>query len=109
MRPAERRTAVMVMLALASLAGAARAAVWDQYNYAPSSRTIGPVSVFKTNGNVINPNNVLSGQATAIVGAGAYITLDFGKEVGGYPTLTFAAASDTGQSVGIAFSESSLY
>jgi len=26
---------------------------------------------------------VLSGQATAIVGAGAYITLDFGKEVGG--------------------------
>jgi hypothetical protein len=110
MRPAERAGFhVISVLALVAWASATRAAVWDQYNLAPASRTIGPVSVFKTNGNVINPNNVLSGQATAIVGSGAYITLDFGKEVGGYATLTFAAASDTAQSVGIAFSESSLY
>ena len=99
--------AVLVMLVAASSAG--RAEVWDQYNLAPASRTVRPVSVFKTNGNVINPANVLTGQATAIVGSGAYITLDFGKEVGGYITLTFAAASDANQSVGLAFSESSLY
>jgi len=98
--------AALLMLVAAS---SARAGVWDQYNLAPASRTIGPVSVFRTNGSVINPNNVLTGAATAIVGNGAYLTLDFGKEVGGYVTLTFAAASDANQSVGLAFSESSLY
>jgi hypothetical protein len=103
---APRVLAVLVMLAAAR---GAHAAPWDQYNYAPATRTIGPVSVFTTNGSVINPNNVLTGNATAIVGAGAYITLDFGKEVGGYVTLTFAAAADANQSVGLAFSESSLY
>jgi hypothetical protein len=56
----------------------------------------------------VNPNNVLTGNATAIVGKGAYVVLDFGKEVGGVVTLTFAAAADANQSVGIAFSESSL-
>lgn len=99
--------AVLAMLAAASTNG--QAEVWDQYNLAPASRTVSPASVFKTNGNVVNPANVLTGQATAIVGTGAYITLDFGKEVGGYITLTFTAASDANQSVGLAFSESSLY
>jgi len=105
-----RTLAAVVTLAAAMAAPAgAHAGVWDQYNYAPASRTVGPVSVFTTSGTVINPNNVLHGDATAIVGNGAFVTLDFGKEVGGYVTLTFAAASDTAQSVGLAFAESSLY
>jgi len=102
-------TGLAVLATLVAAPSAGHAAEWDQYNLAPASRTIGPVSVFKTSGNVINPNNVLSGQATAIVGSGSFITLDFGKEVGGYITLTFSAASDANQSVGLAFSESSLY
>lgn len=111
MRPTNRsRPAALAVLAIfVTASSAGRAEVWDQYNLAPASRTVSPVSVFRTNGNVINPGNVLSGQATAIVGSGAYITLDFGKEVGGYVTLTFTAASDANQSVGLAFSESSLY
>jgi hypothetical protein len=83
--------------------------VSDKYNYAPASRTIAPKSVYGMNGSIVNPNNVLTGDATAIVGKGAYLVLDFGKEVGGIITLTFAAASDANQSVGLAFSESSLY
>jgi hypothetical protein len=92
-------------------AGATQApqSVSDKYNYAPSSRTLTPVSVYAMNGSIVNPNNVLTGNATAIVGKGAYVVLDFGKEVGGVVTLTFAAAADANQSVGIAFSESSLY
>jgi hypothetical protein len=79
------------------------------YICAPSGRTVSPVAVFGTNGTVTNPTNVLSGQTTTLSGAGSYVVLDFGTEVGGIATVTFTAASDASQSVGIAFSESSLY
>src|SRR5438477_12708981 len=39
-----------IPLALLLAAGVTDAAVWDAYNYAPSGRTIGPVSVFGTSG-----------------------------------------------------------
>ena len=96
MRPMNRSrpTALAVLAILVAAPSAGQTEVWDQYNLAPASRMVSPVSVFKTNGNVINPGNVLIGQATAIVGSGAYITLDFGKEVGGYITLTFTAAAN---------------
>jgi Bacterial alpha-L-rhamnosidase 6 hairpin glycosidase domain len=81
----------------------------DAYVLAPSSRTLAPVAVQGTSGSVSSPQNVLSGAATRISGANAYLVLDFGKEVGGLVTLKFAGASGSGQQVGLAFSESSLY
>lgn len=95
----------------AGMAGATQdpKTVSDKYNYAPSTRTLKPIAVQGMNGSIVNPNNVLNGDATAIVGKGAYIVLDFGKEVGGVISLTFAAASDANQSIGIAFSESLSY
>ena len=81
----------------------------DAYNLSPTSRTLAPLTVYTTNGTVSNPNNVLSGQATRLTGNGASVTLDFGKDVGGITTLSFAGASDASQSIGLAFSESSLY
>ncbi|HET8843534.1 MAG TPA: hypothetical protein VFN35_18875, partial [Ktedonobacteraceae bacterium] len=82
---------------------------WDAYNYAPSTRTLTPVSIYTTAGSVSNPANLLSGNATRLNGNGASVTVDFGKEVGGIVTLSFAGASNAQQSVGLAFSESSLY
>src|SRR5579872_5567736 len=82
---------------------------WQQYNLAPASRTVSPVAVYATSGSIANPSNVLSGQPTTISGSGSYIILDFGKEVGGYTSLTFSGSSDANQSVGLTFSESSLY
>jgi hypothetical protein len=102
------RLAGLLLVVLCS-ASSAPAAIWDQYNYAPGSRTVGPSSVHSIRGSVVNPSNVLSGQATAIVGNGSYLVLDFGKEVGGIVTLTFSASSDASQRVGLAFTESSLY
>ncbi|WP_247196609.1 trehalase family glycosidase [Streptomyces sp. GESEQ-35] len=78
-------------------------------NYSPTSRTLRPTAVYRTSGSVANPQNVLSGQPTRISGAQSAITLDFGKEVGGVTTLSFGAVSDSGQRVGLAYSESSLY
>ncbi|MGW7257658.1 alpha-L-rhamnosidase-related protein [Streptomyces sp. NPDC054834] len=86
-----------------------RTAAVDALNYSPTSRTVKPTAVYRTSGSVANPQNVLSGQSTRISGSQSAITLDFGKEVGGVTTLSFASVSDSGQRVGLAFSESSRY
>jgi Bacterial alpha-L-rhamnosidase 6 hairpin glycosidase domain len=94
-----------------SVASAATAAVSNPCaadNYSPTSRTLAPTAVFTTTGTVSNPASVLSGQSTRLTGNGSSVTLDFGKEVGGIVTLTFAGASDASESVGLAFTESNL-
>ncbi|MER6960122.1 alpha-L-rhamnosidase [Streptomyces sp. NPDC000618] len=86
-----------------------RQAALDALNYSPTSRTLKPTAIYRTSGSVTNPQNVLSGQSTRISGAQSAVTLDFGKEVGGVTTLSFGSVSGSGQRVGLAFSESSLY
>ncbi|MEY9860518.1 hypothetical protein ABH935_006155 [Catenulispora sp. GAS73] len=78
-------------------------------NLSPTSRTVAPVAVYGTSGTVSNSAAVLSGQSTRLTGNDSAVTLDFGKEVGGVVTLNFADASDSSQSVGLAFSESSQF
>lgn len=81
----------------------------DALNYSPTSRTLKPTAVYRTSGSVANPQNVLSGQPTRISGSQSAVTLDFGQEVSGLATLSFGSISGSGQRVGPAFSESSLY
>jgi hypothetical protein len=81
----------------------------EDYNLSPSSRTLEPVAVQRISGGVTSPDQLLSGGTTTIQGMGSYIVLDFGKEVGGIPSLQFGAVSDSAQSVFLAFSESVLY
>jgi Bacterial alpha-L-rhamnosidase 6 hairpin glycosidase domain len=68
-----------------------------------------PVSVYKADHTVQNPDNILSGQTTRLNGTGSALILDFGKEVAGTISLNFVASSDSSQMVGMAFAESSLY
>jgi hypothetical protein len=77
-------------------------------NYAPKSRTVVPVHVFATSGSVSSTDAFRKGGETRISGQGSEITFDFGNEVGGILSIDVAAASDPKQSVGIAFTESSL-
>ncbi|MBA2677413.1 MAG: alpha-L-rhamnosidase [Ktedonobacteraceae bacterium] len=79
----------------------------DAYNYSPTTRTLAPTAIYTTSGTVSNPTNLLAGQSTRLSGKNAYVAIDFGKEVGGIVTLTFAGSSDSSQSIGLAFSESS--
>ena len=81
----------------------------DAYILAPRTRTLSPVAIHSTHGTTQNAGSVITGGAALILGQGSYITLDFGKEVGGLVTLQFAAASSTGESVGLAFTESPEY
>ncbi|MFF7197346.1 trehalase family glycosidase [Streptomyces sp. NPDC008079] len=108
-RTSEARTAAAPAVPAAAPTGLAGRSAGDAYIYAPHSRTLAPVAVKGTSGSVTSPGNVLSGASTRISGTNAYLVLDFGKEVGGLVTLRFAGASGSGQRVGLAFSESSLY
>jgi hypothetical protein len=58
---------------------------------------------------VSNPNGLFSGSTTRLSGSGAQIILDFGKEVGGILSVDFAGSSDANQTIGLAFTESSLF
>lgn len=78
-------------------------------NLSPTSRTVAPVAVYTTSGTVGNASALLNGQNTRLTGSGSAVTLDFGKDVGGLISLSFADASDSGQSVGLAFSESNQF
>ena len=79
----------------------------DVYNYSPTTRTLAPTAIYTSSSSVSNPANLLSGQSTRLNGNNSSVTVDFGKEVGGIVTLKFAGSSDSSQSVGLAFSESS--
>jgi hypothetical protein len=104
--------ATAVLATLGSGAPAARAAApagpWDAFNLSPASRTVQPVAIRTSGGAVTNAAGVLSGQPTTL-GAGGYVTLDFGKEVGGFTTLHLAASSTTGQNAGLTYSEWGTY
>lgn len=113
------------LLGVAGLVGAALAATapaaaapggrqpaghpWNKYNLAPASRTVTPRRVYRTTGTVTGAGNVLHSRATSLAGAGSSVTLDFGEEVGGLVTIHFAASSEAGQQLGLAFTESSQY
>jgi hypothetical protein len=81
----------------------------DPNNFAPASRTVKPVSVYTTVGNVTAPGNLVTGGSARFSGENSYVVLDFEKEVGGLITLGFAGASGTGRRVGLAFSETAAY
>lgn len=81
----------------------------DPNNFAPASRTLKPVSVHKTTGNVTAPGNLVTGGSARLSGNGSQVVLDFGKEVGGLVGLRFAGVNSPGRQVGLAFSETAAY
>jgi hypothetical protein len=101
--------AILALSGCSSFVIRAPSANSQDYNLSPSSRTLKPVKVAKTHGQVQSPNAVLTGGATLLRGQGSYIVLDFGKEVGGIVSLQTGAAAGGAQSLALAFSESSLY
>jgi hypothetical protein len=99
-----RRLGVLIGLSVLILGFATPAAAQAGDNFAPASRVVTPERVYRTTGTVRH-----NGKSTRLTGAGSSVTFDFGKEVGGLVTLRFAASSDPGQRLGLAFTESSQY
>lgn len=99
------------------LAAAAAQVPFHEYVLAPTSRVISPVSIYQTGGNVGNAAALLTtstvepqgNQSTSFTGNGSYVTLDFGKNVAGRVAFNVEAVSGSSDSIGFAFSESSMY
>ena len=68
---------------LSSVTASAPSGPWDDFNYAPSSRTVSPTAIYKYEGTVDNPEGILDSdaQSATLNGAGTWISVDFGKEV----------------------------
>ena len=57
---------------------------WDDFNFSPVSRTVSPTVIYGTSGDVDNADALLSADAgsATLRGAGSWVAIDFGKEVG---------------------------
>ena len=76
------------------------AADWQQYVEAPGSLNLTPVRVVSVSGTVTNPGGIVAGghgDTTLTRSAGdtgqTDIVLDYGRDIGGVPSFTVAAAS----------------
>lgn len=60
---------------------------WDNFNYAPTSRTVYPTAIYRTVGDVSNAEVLLDvdaapeGSFATVSGEDSYVSLDFGIEV----------------------------
>jgi hypothetical protein len=94
--------------------GKAPSGAWDAFNLSPTSRTVRPVAVYTLTGVVRDPEALVAkgrgaGAATRITGKGSSVTFDFGKEVGGFVTLSFGSGGETNQTIGLTYAELSNY
>lgn len=67
---------------LTAQAASAPSGVWDEFNYAPASKTVWPASIKLQVGNVTNAQNLVNNiGAVTLSGNNSYVTLDYGVEV----------------------------
>lgn len=92
-----------LLVALTASAGAVKP--WDEFNFSPKNRDISPVKIHRHHGVTFLATDIFP---LTLDGAGAFVVLDFGKNVGGFTTLTFGNV-DPSQEVGLAYSESTNY
>lgn len=89
---------------------------WQSYSFSPESRVLTPVSVYFANGSISHPQTLVAPKPyrsllppTALHGQSAALTLDFGQNVAGIPTISFGKDSQPGQVFGMAFAESKQF
>ncbi|KAH8588401.1 glycoside hydrolase family 78 protein [Bisporella sp. PMI_857] len=86
---------------------------WEKYNFSPASRTVSPVKVLREDGSLlqdyaesVNPPQTRLRQSQGPIQLADPVSLlifDFGKEVGGIVTVTYAVQGSG--KVGVSFSE----
>eukprot|EP01052_Picozoa_sp_SAG31_P009718 SAG31_NODE_517_length_14689_cov_5.110487_9_plen_621_part_00 len=77
-------------------------------NFSPTSRTLAPRAILHGRNKGVTRHGSQSVFPLTLTGLGAYVVLDFGKEVGGFTTIQWGAVQG-GASVGLAYSESSNF
>ncbi|KAJ4362511.1 hypothetical protein N0V83_010605 [Neocucurbitaria cava] len=90
---------------------------YSEYILAPKSRTLHPVSVHNTWGPVTNPSALLTTSSTSSPDSNttttfhstSSLTYDFGLNIAGIVSLNTVSTSASNQTIGVTFSESSLW
>ncbi|CAE6476153.1 hypothetical protein ACGC1H_003221 [Rhizoctonia solani] len=89
---------------------------WQSYSFSSESRVHTPVSVLFANGTISHATTIVAPEAyrshlppTTLHGLSAALTLDFGKNIAGIPTITFGEDSQPGEVFGMAFAESKQF
>ncbi|PFH50188.1 glycoside hydrolase family 78 protein [Amanita thiersii Skay4041] len=110
---------ISLLLFPSNVIGRAPSGPWDQFNYAPDSKSVQPVSIHSTHGTVTSSTShrTLHAGGNAVVGdvtlrgAGSWVALDFGVEVGGLISMTFpsSGAGDPSASLSLSFTESPMF
>jgi hypothetical protein len=105
------RLGVVLYGQTAVLALAAAAEVqFSEYILAPSSRVLTPASVYQTGGDVQGADGLVdsaSASSTTFNGENTYITLDFGKNIGGTVSFQVDSMEGDNEAIGFTFTESS--
>ncbi|KAH8112125.1 Six-hairpin glycosidase [Phellopilus nigrolimitatus] len=103
------RSLVVASLCVALSFASAPSGPWDAFNYAPESRIVRPAAVFRLHGNVENASNLVSSSGEATLNeSGSYVSLDFGKEVGGLITMNISPSTNS-SALSLSFSESPMF
>lgn len=75
-------SSVLLLLYTALADAFAPSGPWDAFNYAPESRVVRPVSVFKSGGTISEPSSLNWEMGPVTLSRnGSFVSLDFGKEV----------------------------
>ena len=82
---------------------------YSDYILAPGSRNIHPISVHRINGTVESAASLTTSNGDATFHDVSAVTYDFGKNIAGIVSIHIGLVSDSHQSVGVGFSESSLW
>nr|XP_036575468.1 uncharacterized protein CTRU02_14596 [Colletotrichum truncatum]KAF6782040.1 hypothetical protein CTRU02_14596 [Colletotrichum truncatum] len=90
--------------------GVASGIPYETYILAPRSRELKPVSVKDVRGTVKNSEALLDGKSgTATFEGDGWVTLDYGKNIGGLLSIDVEKVSGEGARIGITFSESPVF
>ena len=107
----------LLLLGLSALADALSSETkFSEYILAPASRIVKPVGIYQVKGDVERPESLLenskAGETTSFHGPHAYVTYDFGKNVGGWVNFAvddIVSSDKTQTTLTVTFTESSLY
>ncbi|KIK50530.1 glycoside hydrolase family 78 protein [Collybiopsis luxurians FD-317 M1] len=100
-----------LLIAGSGAAAQAPAGPWDAFNFAPKTRTVYAASIRHAEPSVSGSGNLLepNGSSTVLSEKGAWVTLDFGKEVGGLISMNFDSINSSSSSISLAFTESPMF
>ena len=82
---------------------------YSEYILAPSSRILYPISVHSVKGSVDDAIALTTVEGTTVFHDKSAVTLDFGKNIAGIVSIDIRHPSNEDQSIGVTFSESSLW